>query len=133
MIMKKMLFALIVLGMMPSFLVHASGYEVKGKAGDYNVEAMIDRNPPGRGNNNIEIVIKDKTSKLVTDAQIQVQYLMPSLPGKPPMMEYITTAKATGDHYQAQMDLSMAGKWTVVLRITRAKKTATMKFTFVVK
>jgi hypothetical protein len=130
---KKILFALIMLAIMPPFLVHAGEYEVKGKAGDYNVEVVIDRNPPGKGNNNIEIVIKDKTSKLVTDAQIQLQYLMPSFPGKPPMMEYAATAKPIGDHYRAQMDLSMAGKWTVLLRITHAKKTANMQFTFIVK
>jgi hypothetical protein len=131
--MRKMGFVLIALALMSSFMVHAAEYEVKGKAWDYSVEVSIDRNPPGRGNNNIKIVIKDKTSKLITDAQIQVKYLMPSLPGKPPMMEYATTANLIGDHYQAQMDLSMAGEWAVVLGITHAKKTATMKFTFMVK
>lgn len=131
--MRKMGFVLIAFALMSPFIAHAAGYEVRGKAGDYNVVVSIDRNPPGRGINNINIVIKDKTSKLITDAQIKVQYLMPSLPGKPPMMEYTTTANPIGDHYQAQMDLSMTGEWAVVLVITHARKTANMKFTFMVK
>lgn len=118
---------------MPSFLALASEYEVKGKAGDYNIAVRIDKNPPARGYNNMDVVITDAAAKPVADAQVHVEYLMPSLPGRAPMMEYSTTAKPSGHHYLARMDLSMAGEWSVVLRVTHAGKTDTMEFTFVVR
>jgi len=115
------------------FLAHAGAYEVKGKAGEYNVQVSIDKNPPAREDNKITVVIKDKSSKPVTDAQLQVQHFMPSLPGRPPMMEYTATAKPIGDHYQTQIDLPMAGEWTVVIKIIRSGQTSSMRFTFIVK
>jgi hypothetical protein len=117
----------------PLFPTLASEYTIKEKVGNYSVEARINRNPPAIGNNNMSIYIKDGTQKPVTDAKVEVQYLMPSLPGKPPMMAYNTIAKLSGDHYSAQIDLSMAGKWTVILTVTRAKKTEAMQFSFIVK
>jgi len=38
---------------------YAKDYEVKKKAGDYNVEIKIDKNPPAVGKNNMEIEIED--------------------------------------------------------------------------
>jgi hypothetical protein len=57
----------------------------------------------------MSIYIEDRALKPVTDAHVEVKYLMPSFPGKPPMMEYNIAAKLKGKHYLAQMDLSMAG------------------------
>ena len=54
----------------------AKNYEASKKAGDYQVEIVIDRNPlVANGNNNIEIEIKDKAGKIVTDAQVIDQLL----------------------------------------------------------
>jgi hypothetical protein len=129
--MKKLSLVMIVL--IFSSLVFASEYEVKGKAGNYAVRVMMDKNPPALGHNNLDIVITDAASKAVTDARVQVEYLMPSFPGRKPMMEYSTTAKPGGNHYLAQIDLSMAGEWTVVVKVTRGEMTAAMEFTFVAK
>ena len=131
--MKRMLLVSILLVITPSFLALASDYERKGKAGDYGVEVRIDKNPPGRGNNNVTIYITDSAQQLVTDAQVRVNYLMPSLPGRPPMMDYNTKATLSGNHYLAKINLSMAGEWTIILGVSRAGKTETMKFSFFVK
>ena len=130
--MKKtfLIFALLVL--IPSFL-SAGEYESKGKAGDYTVVVKIDKNPPGMGNNTMDIYITDKNQRPVTDAHVKVHYLMPSLPGKPPMMEYDTEATLRDNHYLARMNLSMAGKWSVIVSVIRAGKTGTMTFSFFVK
>jgi len=129
----KRLFLLVatVLVIIPAFLAFASEYVVKGKAGDYNVTVQIDRNPPARGYNKLDVVITDATGKPVTDAGVQVEYLMPSFPGRPPMMKYSTTAKQSDHHYLARLNLTMDGVWTIVITLTHAGKTDAMKFTIV--
>ncbi|HVN96449.1 MAG TPA: FixH family protein [Syntrophorhabdaceae bacterium] len=131
--MKRTLFVLLAFIIMWPLLAYSGEYEVKGKAGGYTLEAKIDKNPPARGSNNLTIMMKDKASKPVTGAQVQVHYFMPSFPGKPPMMEYTATAQPVGDHYQAQMDLSMAGEWTVEIKVKHQRSLASTKFTFIVK
>ena len=131
--MKRMLLVATLLVIVPSFLALANEYKIKGKAGNSNLEVRFDKNPPGRGNNSISISIEDKALQPVTDAQVQVRYLMPSFPGKEPMMESNTAAKLSGDHYLAQIDLSMAGRWTIIVSVNRAGKTETKQFSFVVK
>ncbi len=116
-----------------SLTVFASEHEVEKKVDDYTVNVKFDRNPPARGENNIDITVKDASSKPVTDAQVAVEYLMPSFPGRPPMMEYSTSAKPSGGHYLARIDLTMAGEWTVVVKVTHGKRTGSTQFTFVVK
>jgi len=131
--MKKILLVFMLLVTVPSFLALASDYVRKDKARDYDVEVNIDKNPPGRGNNNMTISITDSSQQPVTDAHVRVNYLMPSLPGKPPMMDYNTEATLSGNRYLAKMNLSMAGEWTIILGVTRQGKTETMRFSLVVK
>ncbi|MBI4848272.1 MAG: FixH family protein [Nitrospirae bacterium] len=108
-------------------VAYAKDYEVKKKAGDYDVEIKIDKNPPVVGNNNVEIEIKDASGKYVTDAKVKVEYSMPAMPGMP-AMDYKTDAKLDGDKYKAVMDISMSGSWNVVVKITRGDKTSKVKF-----
>ena len=115
-----------------SSVAFASEYETSGKAGDYTVRVLVDKNPLARGLNNMKITVTDGASKTVPDAQVQVDYLMPSLPGRKPMMQYSTTATRQDKYYLARIDLSMAGEWTVGVKVTRGDKTGTMKFTLVV-
>jgi hypothetical protein len=130
---KELFLVAMALLILPTFLARANDYEVKGRAGDYNIVVRMDKNPPARGYNNMDVAITDGSAKPVTDAKVHVEYLMPSLPGRPPMMEYSATVKPSGHHYSAQLDLSMSGKWTVVLKVTRAGKTDTMEFSFVAR
>ena len=108
-------------------VTYAKDYEVKKKAGDYDVEIKIDKNPPAVGKNNMEIEIKDASGKYVTDANVKVEYTMPAMPGMP-AMDYKADAKLDGYEYKSTMDLSMSGSWNVVVKITRGDKTSKVKF-----
>ena len=107
--------------------VEAKNYEASKKAGDYQVEIVIDRNPPAAiGNNNLEIEIKDKTGKPVTDAQVIVNYYMPPMPRMAPM-NYRTEAKMKKGKYYATMKFIMAGPWYIAVIIHHGGKTSTTK------
>lgn len=108
-------------------IAYAKDYEVKKKAGDYDVEARIDKNPPVVGDNNIKIEIRDASGKPITDAKVVVEYSMPAMPGMP-AMNYKTDAELKGNEYKAKMNLSMAGSWNIAVKITKGGKTSSMKF-----
>jgi len=133
--MKKRLaiFVLSIILLASASIARAGDFELKGKAGEYNVDVKIDRNPPGRGHNGISVVVTDRASRPVTDAEVEIEYLMPSLRGKPPMMDYSTRAELTGNRYHADLNLTMAGAWRVVVKIARGGKGEAVGFTFVVK
>jgi hypothetical protein len=124
--MKKVIACMMIL-LLTSAVAAAKDYEVKKKAGDYDVEVKIDRNPPVVGDNNLRIEIKDGTGTYVTYAKVVVDYSMPAMPGMPPM-NYKTDAQLKGNEYRATMNLSMSGPWNVAIKITRAGKTSTVKF-----
>ncbi len=124
--MKKLaVFSLILL--LIAGIAYAKDYEVKKKAGDYDVEVKIDKNPPVVGDNNIKVEIKDSAGKYVTDAKVKVEYSMPAMPGMP-AMTYKTDAALKGNEYKAKMNLSMSGAWNVAVKIIRGGKTTTVKF-----
>lgn len=106
----------------------AKDYEVKKKAGEYEVSVSIDKNPPVVGDNNVSIDLKDAAGKAVTDAKITVAYGMSAMPGMP-AMDYKTDAEQKGSGYKAKMNLSMSGPWNIIVKISRAGKTTPMKFT----
>lgn len=124
--MKKLaVFTLILL--LIAGISYAKDYEVKKKAGTYDVEVKIDKNPPIVGDNNVTVEVKDATGKYVTDAKVKVEYSMPAMPGMP-AMNYKTDAELKGNEYKAKMNLSMSGAWNVAVKITRGGKTTTVKF-----
>jgi len=108
-------------------IAYAKDYEVIKKAGQYDVEVKIDKNPPVVGDNNISIEIKDASGKYVTDAKVKLDYSMPAMPGMP-AMNYKADATMSGDTYKAVMNLSMAGSWNIAVKIVRAGKTSSAKF-----
>lgn len=122
---KLVVFTLILLVI--AGIAYAKNYEVKKKAGEYDVEIKIDKNPPVVGDNNIEIEIKDTASKYITDAKVKVEYSMPAMPGMP-AMNYKTDAELKGNKYKAAMNLSMSGAWNIAIKIIRGGKTTTVKF-----
>jgi len=125
--MKKFGFIVLLL-LLVAGIAYAKDYEVKKKAGDYDVEVKIDKNPPVVGDNNVKIEIKDSSGKYVTDAKVVIDYSMPAMPGMP-AMNYKANAELKGNEYKATMGLSMSGSWNIAVKITRAGKTSTMKFT----
>jgi hypothetical protein len=125
--MKRILLLAVVVLLGMTGAVYARGFEVKQKAGDYNVTVRLDKNPPVTGNNNMEIEVRDATGKNVTDAKVKVDYTMPAMPGMP-AMNYKTDAVLTGEVYGAKLNLSMSGSWNVAVKITRGGKTSALKF-----
>jgi hypothetical protein len=88
----------------------------------------IDKNPPVVGDNNINIDITDASGHHVRDAKVVVEYSMPAMPGMP-AANYKEDAQLKGDEYKATMKPSMSGSWNIAVKVTRAGKTSTMKFT----
>ncbi len=126
--MKKLAVVAVAVLMMFSAVAYAKDYEVSKKAGDVTVDVKIDKNPPITGTNNMDIAIKDASGKAVTDAKVLVEYSMPAMTGMP-AMNYKTDAQLKGEVYKAAMNLSMAGSWNIAVKVTRAGKTQTAKFT----
>ncbi|MBF0505468.1 MAG: FixH family protein [Nitrospirae bacterium] len=123
----KRLMALILAVMLMAGVAYAKGLEVKQKAGDYNVEIRLDKNPPVVGNNSMEIEITDASGRPVTDAKVLVNYSMPAMPGMP-AANYKSVALLTGTKYAATLNPSMSGAWNVAVKITKSGKTSIVKF-----
>jgi len=125
--MKRMVVFMAVL-MFTASAAYAKGYEVQKKAGEYDVTVAFDRNSPTASDNAVAITVKDAAGKNVKDAQVKVEYSMPAMMGMP-AMNYKTDAVLSGEEYKATLGLSMSGSWNLAVKITRAGKTAAMKFT----
>lgn len=108
-----------------SGLAYAKEFEVKGKAGVYQVECKIDDLRIGA--NNIKIEIKDESGKNVTDAKVQVEYAMPEGIDLPPM-NFKTDIKVEGDAYKGKIKIPMAGVWATVINVMRGEKTSSTDF-----
>ncbi len=119
-------FTLIVLLM--TGIAYAKEYEITKKAGEYNVTVRIDRNPPIVGENNMSIEITDASGHHARDAKVTVEYSMPAMSGMP-AMNYKASTELKGDEYKGKMNLSMAGSWNIAVKLSRAGKTSTAKFT----
>jgi len=132
--MRKTFFVFVLSAMLAgsAFIVWAGSFELKGKAGGYNIDVKMDSNPPFVGNNGIDIMVTDEALRPVTDARVEIEYLMPTLGGRAPMMDYTVAAKPVGNKYHANLNLSMAGEWRVIVKIARGGKGEVMGFTFVV-
>jgi hypothetical protein len=126
-LMKKTILITVALLLIAAGAVFAAGLELKQKAGDYNVDIKLDKNPPVVGNNNIEIEVRDASGMYVTDAKVKIDYTMPAMPGMP-AMNYKTDAVLSGQKYSAKMNLSMSGSWNVAVKITKGSKISTVKF-----
>ena len=124
----KLVIAVVVAMLLFGGAVFAKDYEATKKAGDLTIEMKIDRNPPAMGTNNMDIAVKDASGKALTDAAVAVEYGMPAMPGMP-AMNYKTDAQLKGGTYKAAMNLSMSGSWNIAVKVTRAGKTQTAKFT----
>jgi hypothetical protein len=105
----------------------AATLEIKKKAGAYDVELRIDRNPPVVGDNALELRITDAAGAVLKDAKVLVNYYMPPMPRMAPM-NYKTEAKLKKDAFTMRMRLIMAGPWVIVVKITAGEKTTSARF-----
>lgn len=130
--MKSLFLIVAVLLIVPAMCL-AAGYTKTEKAGGYSVQVLFDRDRPVLGQNRVEIAIIDKSLRPVTGARMKIDYLMPSLPGKPPMMAYSMTARPVDGRYEATLDLSMKGLWQMVVSVTEGQRTEKATFNFEVR
>ena len=84
------------------------------------------------GKNNVDILVKDKTGKAVTDAKVVVELSMAPMPGMP-AANYKSKAELKGDRYKAVIEPSMSGPWNMAVKVTRGEKTDTAKLAIDVK
>jgi hypothetical protein len=124
--MKKFISAFIMLLFAAGF-AYAKDYTITKQAGDYMVHVMIDKNPPVAGENQMQIIIQDKSGADVTDATVDVDYSMPAMMGMP-AMNYKAATEMKDKKYNAVLKFSMSGAWNIAVKITRAGKTQTVKF-----
>src|SRR5450759_1851399 len=118
--------------LMACSLAFAKDYELTKKAGDYNVQIKIDKNPPVTGINKMSGAIKDVAGKDVTDATVVIDYVMPAMPGMP-AMNYKAATSLKNKRYVAEVDFSMSGSWSIAVKITRGGKTQSVKLNVDVK
>jgi nitrogen fixation protein FixH len=124
--------ALIGIALLLTAVVASTACAMTKKAGDYTVDVTMDRNPPVTGKNSVEVRVKDKTGKAVTDAKVTVEYSMPPMSGMP-AMNYKSDAELKGETYRAVISPSMAGSWNVAIKVARGGKTDTARLTIDVK
>ncbi len=105
----------------------ARGYEETRQAGEYDVTMVIDNNPPVVGYNTVSVGIRDSSGKYVTDAKVVVDHCMHAKHGMPEM-RYTADAVVRDSKYATKVHLCMPGCWMVDVKITRAGKTSTAKF-----
>ena len=123
----KMLMAFFLMLSLTAGVADSKELRVRRNAGEYQVEATIDRSPLVLGDNHIEIEIRDRAGKSITDAEVLVNYYMPPMPRMVPM-NYRTEADLDGEKYEAKMDIIMAGPWYIKIIIKHEGKISTTKF-----
>lgn len=84
------------------------------------IEFRSESDPPKSGDNTFEVTIR-KDGALVTDATVTAAFSMPAMPSmNMPEMHSTATLAAQGDgRYRGTGQLSMAGTWNVVVRVSR--------------
>jgi hypothetical protein len=130
--MKQFVFFITIL-VLTTGLCGAEGFEITGKAETYTAKVTFLQGQPVKGANRVRIEILDAASRAVKDTQVEIEYLMPSLPGKPPMMDYHAPANKVGAAYEATLRLDMTGEWKIIVSITRAQRTEKATLEFVMK
>lgn len=80
--------------------------------------------PPKTGDNQLEATVKDAGGKPIDDAEVTVQFFMPSMPtmNMPAMRSDAKLAPAGGGVYRGSGQLLMAGRWEATVTVTRAGK-----------
>jgi hypothetical protein len=129
----KQLVLLIILFLAAATVCSAEGYKLSGQTGSYRIVMNFRQTRPVEGKNTVDIAISDSNSLPVKNGLVKVEYLMPSLPGKKPMMDYETTAKPEGKVYKATLNITMKGEWRAVVTIAKGKENGAVTLPFEVK
>lgn len=103
-----------------------SGFELKKSVDHYQVTVNLSKSPAIVGHNHITVKVEDKAGKIVSDAEVLVEYSMPEMPGMP-AMNYETSAGFSGIVYEAHMNISMAGPWNIAVKIHKGDHVSTVR------
>jgi hypothetical protein len=118
--MKKTMLAIMMIMLLTS-AAYAKGFEASKQAGPFKLDISLDKNPPATGENNIIILVKDTAGKPVKDAKVNIEYIMPAMPGMP-AMNYKTALAGKDGKYYGKLNFSMPGAWSVEVKVEAAGK-----------
>ncbi len=118
--MKKIMFAVMMVMLLTS-AAYAKGFEASKQAGPFKVDISLDKNPPAMGENNIIIAVWDAAGKPVKDAKVNIEYIMPAMPGMP-AMNYKAALAGKDGKYSGKLNFSMPGAWSVEVKVEAAGK-----------
>jgi hypothetical protein len=122
--MKKMDLIAIVAVFTTIFVFGCSkGYESQKTADDLTVKLSVGSYPLVKGDNTLTVKAADLTGKAVTDAQVNVRFYMPPMPGMAPM-ELNAQAMHKGNVYAFSVNPPMEGGWKAEVSIARPGKPA---------
>ena len=110
--MKKKIIIVLSAVLMLAGVGHAGNFDSIKQAGDITIKATIDSNPLKVGDNALTIELIDKSGKVITDAEVDVYYFMPSMPA----MNYEVRAAVKGKKYAAVIKPTMPGAWDADIR-----------------
>jgi hypothetical protein len=82
---------------------------------DLNLAHEVSPQPPRVGQVTITLTLTDGSGKLLSGARIRLEGNM-SHPGMAPV--FADASETDPGHYRARMDLSMAGDWYVIARVS---------------
>ena len=118
--MKKIMF-IVMMVMLLTSAAYAKGFEASKQAGPFKVDISLDKNPPAMGENNIIIAVWDAAGKPVKDAKVNIEYIMPAMPGMP-AMNYKAALAGKDGKYSGKLNFSMPGAWSVEVKVEAAGK-----------
>ena len=118
--MKKIMF-IVMMVMLLTSAAYAKGFEASKQAGPFKVDITLDKNPPAMGENNIIIAVWDAAGKPVKDAKVNIEYIMPAMPGMP-AMNYKAALAGKDGKYSGKLNFSMPGAWSVEVKVEAAGK-----------
>ena len=88
-----------------------------------SIDFKTESEPPTSGDNAVEVMVM-KDGKPVTDATVTAVFSMPAMPSmNMPEMKSTATLEPKGDgRYAGVGQMSMAGTWNVLVRVTRGSE-----------
>ncbi len=101
----------------------SKGYESRKTADDLTITLSARSYPLMKGDNTLTVKVADSTGKAVTDAQVNVRFYMPPMPGMAPM-ELNAQAMPKGNVYAFTVNPPMEGGWKAEVSIARPGKPA---------
>jgi Cu(I)/Ag(I) efflux system membrane fusion protein len=101
-------------------------------AGTWKLAATVTPDPPQQKGNRVRIEITDTSGKHVEGASVSLTYNMPAMGSMPEMKGAVETKPVGSGIYEGNLDLPMAGSWTLVATASAAGTSATARYTLTV-